>query len=208
MMQQQHRHEPQEREDPRNALLDTMAQQIVDMLESAVENEVIEPLLGRIEAASPALVKRLALLKEAAAAADAAAASVAPSDCPAGSRPLVASHPYDPESELRLSKVLAALKLGKPKTDAARDLLDGAKMIVLADLAALRAARSVLGARRLRSAQPAAEHDGPTPAAQRLTDQGPAAQAPAINTTALDDEQASLGSCPFIFMISDVGSGA
>ncbi|MFN3624396.1 MAG: hypothetical protein ACK4TP_10075, partial [Hyphomicrobium sp.] len=98
------------------------------------------------------------------------------------------------EGELRLAKVLAALKLGHPKTAAARELLDGAKMIVLSDLAALRAARSVIAART--SAGEAGSGA-----------KGARAVGAAISTTAVDDEQASLGSCQFTFVISDEGSG-
>lgn len=123
MIQQQHRYEPQEREDPRNALLDTMAQQIVDMLTSAVENEVIEPLLGRIEATAPTLAKRLTVLREAAASADAAAAAerspaLAPQSCglqeaaqaaaPARGAEASEPPPFDP---VDMARVLAPLQL-------------------------------------------------------------------------------------------------
>lgn len=135
--------EPGEREDPRNDLLDTMARQITDLLESAVRNDVALPLLARLESQAPALFRALAP------AVPQTIPAPAPASCgsPAGPEPAVPARVH-PDAELRLTRVLAALKLGHPKTPAANDLMDGAKMIVLADLAALRARRSVTGARR------------------------------------------------------------
>ena len=134
--------EPAEREDPRNALLDTMTAQIIEMLESAVRNEVHEILLSRIASAAPALFSVL----------EPAIPTTIPAPAPAscGSQeaaPAAVPARVHPDAELRLAKVLAGLKLGHPKTPAARELLDGAKMIVLADMAALRAVRSLIGAR-------------------------------------------------------------
>jgi len=136
-------HEPAERDDPRNALLDTMANQIADLLESALRNDVLEPLLARIESQAPALHRRLGI------AIPAPAAAAAPCGAPAA--PAAGVGRVDTtEAELRLATVLAALKMAAPKTTAARELHDRARMVVLSDLAALRAAGSAIAARRHR----------------------------------------------------------
>ena len=54
------RHEPVEREDPRNVLLDEIATQIVAGIDAAKRNDVLEPLLARIKAESPVLARILA----------------------------------------------------------------------------------------------------------------------------------------------------
>jgi len=135
--------EPDEREDPRNVLLDTMARQMTDLLESAVRNDVALPLLARLQSQAPAIFRALAP------AMPQPIPAPAPASCgsPAGPEPAEPARVH-PDAELRLARVLAALKLGHPKTPAAIDLVVGARMIVLADLAALRALRSVTGARR------------------------------------------------------------
>jgi hypothetical protein len=127
--------EPAEREDPRNALLDSLATAIIDAHDAAERNEILPLLLRRLETYAPAIAKALA-------ARPADAASV-PAPSPATKSPSAVKPRAgnNAERELRLVRVLAGLKLGKPQTDAARELLDGAKMIVLADLATLRAAR-------------------------------------------------------------------
>jgi len=134
-------HEPAERDDPRNALLDTMAQQILDLIENAQRNDVLAPLLARIESQAPALHRRLGTPIPA------PAAAAAP--CGAPTAPAAGAGRVDTtEAELRLATVLAALKMAAPKTTAARELHDRARMLVLSDLAALRAAGSAIAARR------------------------------------------------------------
>jgi len=136
-------HEPAERDDPRNALLDTMAQQILDLIESAQRNDVLAPLLARIESMAPELNRSLAT--------QIPALAVAAAPCGAPVAPAAGMGRVDTtEAELRLATVLAALKMGMPKTAAARELHDRARMLVLSDLAALRAAGSAIAARRHR----------------------------------------------------------
>ena len=136
--------EPAEREDPRNALLDSATRQIVDLIESAVRNDVLVPLLARIESQVPALSRVLAPVLPPSIPAPAKASC----GSPAPQQPAAPGRGIDtPAAELRLTKLLAALRVGNPKTPAARDLVDGARMDVLSELAALRAARSVIEAR-------------------------------------------------------------
>ncbi len=57
--------EPAERDDPRNALLDLMARQIIEQIEAAEQNEVLDLLLRRIEDAAPKLARALVAVRQA-----------------------------------------------------------------------------------------------------------------------------------------------
>ncbi len=169
--------------------------QVVELIEAAVRNDVLDVLLRRFEAELPALFRVLApALPDAIP----APASSAPGDSPAGSRPPVACPEamparVHPDAELRLAKVLAALKLGHPKTPAARELLDGAKMIVLSDMAALRAARSLVGARLFQSDMSCEHASGQQSESERMAAPesrlplAPDCRAPAAMTFLIDD---------------------
>lgn len=120
--------EPQEREDPRNVLIDAGVRQTVDLVESAARNDVLDVLLKRFDTAVPELARRLAplLVPQPAIAPPTPEPSRAPS--------------VDPlETELKLTRHLAALNEARPRSAAGKALVDGAKADVLADLEALRA---------------------------------------------------------------------
>jgi len=125
--------EPEEREDPRNGLLDVMTRQLVDMIDSARRNDVLALLLRRIETEAPAL---FLALQPAIPVLAAPVTSSAPGDSPAGSRPPGA----DP---LEVAAVLTTLKLADSfrMSREHRALFDAARVIVTRWLDAARSAR-------------------------------------------------------------------